>query len=155
MLQARLMAYPDAQRYRLGANHNHLPVNQPKCPVQHYQRDGFMAGTLDPAKTNQHAGTNFYPNAQSDTPEPDASVMEPALPPVEDAWIKAYDDQGDDNFSQAGDLYRIMSEEQKNILAENIAGGLSQATEAVQAIMLDQFGQADPDYAARVKNLLK
>lgn len=32
MLQARIMSYLDAQRYRLGANYQQLPVNQPKCP---------------------------------------------------------------------------------------------------------------------------
>lgn len=43
ILQARIMSYADAQRYRLGANYQQLPVNQPKCPVMHYQRDGAMA----------------------------------------------------------------------------------------------------------------
>ena len=38
-----------------------------------------------------------------------------------EAWIKAYDSQHEDNFSQAGDLYRLMSEAQKNQLAANIA----------------------------------
>src|SRR5690606_36038570 len=32
MLQARLFSYGDAQRYRLGVNFNHIPVNAPKCP---------------------------------------------------------------------------------------------------------------------------
>src|SRR5690606_41182901 len=40
MLQARLLAYQDAHRYRLGVNANQIPVNAPKCPVNHYQRDG-------------------------------------------------------------------------------------------------------------------
>ena len=30
---------------------------------------------------------------------------------------------GNDDYAQAGDLFRMMSEEQKNILADNIAGG--------------------------------
>ena len=29
LLQGRLFAYGDAQRYRLGVNHNHIPVNRP------------------------------------------------------------------------------------------------------------------------------
>jgi len=29
MLQGRLFAYGDAQRYRLGINHTELPVNSP------------------------------------------------------------------------------------------------------------------------------
>lgn len=41
MLQARMFAYPDAARYRLGANYQLLPCNRPVsqvyCP---YQRDG-------------------------------------------------------------------------------------------------------------------
>jgi catalase len=40
MLQARLFSYGDTQRYRLGVNFNHIPVNAPKCPVHSYHRDG-------------------------------------------------------------------------------------------------------------------
>jgi len=32
MLQGRLFSYADAQRYRLGVNHNQIPVNAPKMP---------------------------------------------------------------------------------------------------------------------------
>jgi catalase len=32
MLQVRLFSHGDAQRYRLGVNFNHIPVNAPKCP---------------------------------------------------------------------------------------------------------------------------
>ncbi|MFA0373109.1 catalase, partial [Vibrio sp. 10N.222.54.F6] len=42
MLQGRLFAYGDAQRYRLGVNHQHIPVNAPRCPVHSYHRDGAM-----------------------------------------------------------------------------------------------------------------
>ena len=42
MLQGRLLSYPDAHRYRLGANYEHIPVN--RCPymTNNYQRDGAM-----------------------------------------------------------------------------------------------------------------
>lgn len=42
MLQARLFSYGDAQRYRLGVNFNHIPVNAPRCPFHSYHRDGQM-----------------------------------------------------------------------------------------------------------------
>jgi catalase len=42
MLQGRLFSYGDAQRYRLGVNHNQIPVNKPRCPVHGYHRDGAM-----------------------------------------------------------------------------------------------------------------
>ena len=58
--------------------------------------------------------------------------------------------QDDDNYSQAGALYRLMSEGQKNQLARNVAAGLSHATREVQEIMLGYFRAADADYGARV-----
>lgn len=158
MLQARLMAYPDAQRYRVGANVNQLPVNAPRCPVHHYQRDGAMAG-MPPAfahDNNQGGGVNFYPNdrVSDGAPAPMPELAEPPMPILGEAWIKAYDTQQDDNYSQAGALYRLMSDDQKNQLAGNIAGGLVHATTSVQQRMLAQFAAADPDYAARVKAAL-
>ena len=42
MLQARLLSYPDAHRYRIGINYAALPVNKPRCPVHTYHRDGQM-----------------------------------------------------------------------------------------------------------------
>ncbi len=154
MLQARLMAYPDAHRYRIGANANQLPVNSPRCPFHHYQRDGAMAGM--PAAfgndNNQGGGVNFYPNDQlaDGAPAPQPEFTEPPMAILGEAWVKAYDTQEEDNFSQAGDLYRLMSEDQKNQLAGNIAGGLVHATKSVQDRMLAQFNAADPDYAKRV-----
>ncbi len=44
MLQGRLFSYGDAQRYRLGVNHDQIPVNAPRCPVHSYHRDGADAG---------------------------------------------------------------------------------------------------------------
>jgi catalase len=42
MLQGRLFAYGDAQRYRLGVNHHLVTVNAARCPVHSYHRDGQM-----------------------------------------------------------------------------------------------------------------
>src|SRR5699024_12423429 len=42
MLQGRLFAYADAQRYRLGVNHHQIPVNAPKCRYHSFHRDGAM-----------------------------------------------------------------------------------------------------------------
>lgn len=43
VLQARLFAYPDAARYRLGTNYQQLPTNAAKAPVYcPFQRDGSM-----------------------------------------------------------------------------------------------------------------
>jgi catalase len=161
MLQARLLAYQDAHRYRVGVNHNQLPVNSPRCPVNHYQRDGAMAGCPFHSGSNsqgsgvQGSGANFYPNDRlgQGAPAPAPSVQAPPLH-VSPAAIQAYDQSDADYSSQAGDLFRLMTDEQKHQLAGNIAGGLRQADASVQERMLAQFAKADPDYAARVKALL-
>ncbi|HCO25233.1 MAG TPA: catalase, partial [Gimesia maris] len=42
MLQARVFSYADAHRHRIGTHYDALPVNEPKCPVHHYHKDGAM-----------------------------------------------------------------------------------------------------------------
>ena len=150
MLQARLLAYQDAHRYRVGVNAHHLPVNAPKCPMHNYQRDGAMAGTgLD---ISQNSDVNFYPNQQSSAPTEAPQYQEPPLRQSGD--IDYYDAQAEDNYSQAGDLFQLMNESQKQQLAHNIAGGLVHATKEVQAIMLEQFNQAHPEYKKYVEAAL-
>ncbi|BBO29630.1 catalase [Alteromonas sp. I4] len=153
MLQARLIAYQDAQRYRMGANYNQIPVNAPRCPVHHYQRDGAFAG-INPAVAG--SGANFYPNdrAGEGAPAEVPDVAEPPMPLEQDAWLGIHDNRDDDNFSQAGDLFRLMSPCQKGQLVHNIAAGLHQCTDDVQQRMLAQYEQADPQYAAMVKQAI-
>ncbi|MGI9204905.1 MAG: catalase [Woeseiaceae bacterium] len=152
MLQARLIAYQDAQRYRIGVNHNQLPVNAPRCPVHHYQRDGGMAGM---SSANQGPDINFYPNDQNQSPGPDAAYSAPPLPLLEEAWVKAYEQDDEDYFEQAGNLYRIFSGEEKQRLAATIAGVLCQAEESVQKRMLGYMAKADSDYAKRVRQAIE
>jgi catalase len=167
MLQGRLLAYQDAHRYRIGANFNQIPVNAGKCPVNHYQRDGAFAGmgcpvghSSDQANYTNAAHTvsasNFYPNdrAAAGAPVPAPEVSVPPMPVLEDAWIKAYDQSEEDYHSQAGDLFRIMNDVQKQQLFNNIAGGLSLASKSIQERMLAQFAKADPAYAAGVKSAI-
>ena len=66
-----------------------------------------------------------------------------------------YDSQDEDNFTQAGNLFRIMSPEQQRQLFDNIGGGLAQATPSVQERMLAQFDHADPAYAEGVRAAMK
>ena len=154
MLQARLLAYQDAHRYRIGANSHLLPVNLPRCPINHYQRDGAMAS--DCANTHSSA-VNFYPNDRlsEGAPQPAPAYREPPLPLEQDAWIKPYSQDNEDYYSQAGDLFRLMSDDQKNQLSNNIAGGLVFATESVQARMLEQYRKADPEYSQRVQQAMQ
>ena len=160
VLQGRLFAYADAHRYRLGANHQQVPVNKPQCPVHHYQRDGAMAGANAACPVTGHiqgSQVNFYPNDRADqgAPVPKPETAEPAMPLEENAWVQRYDTSDEDNYSQAGNLFRLMSEEQKLQLVGNIAGGLKQATESVQKRMVEHFTHCDADYGKRVQAALE
>ena len=156
MLQARLLAYQDAHRYRVGAHASHIPVNAPKYPVNHYQRDGAYAGvnagaSACPYSNGNQASVNYYPNDRANEPKPDARLQAPMMPVLADAWIGAHSQDEEDYYSQAGDLFRLMSDDQRQQLASNIAAGLSQANQAIQTRMLAQFAKADQAYADAVK----
>ncbi|WOX04942.1 catalase [Microbulbifer pacificus] len=155
MLQARLFAYQDAHRYRVGANVNNIPVNAPKCPVHHYQRDGAFAGMcpVSGKAPNQGSEVNFYPNDRSKLGAPVAvpEVAEPPMPLEQDAWIAPHSQDDEDYYSQAGALFRLMSDDQKQQLVDNIAAGLARANASIQARMLQQFNKADAAYAEMVK----
>jgi catalase len=58
MLQARLISYPDAHRYRLGVNYDSLPVNKPQCPYHTYNKDGAMR-----FDGNEGSAVNYEPNS--------------------------------------------------------------------------------------------
>ncbi len=153
MLQARLFAYQDAHRYRIGANYNQVHVNCPHATrAQNYQRSGAMAGVIQPGSEQNlidQAGVNYHPNSKGG-PVEGVEIPEPPLRISGDA--DRYDrNAGNDDYTQAGDLFRLMSEDQQQQVADNIAGGLSQCSAEVQERMIPHFDQADPKYGSMVR----
>ncbi|WP_345871234.1 catalase KatB [Shewanella algae] len=156
MLQARLFAYADAQRYRIGANYNQLPVNCPHAiQANHHQRAGAMAGAQCPyhgSQTGGDASANYGPNSQPSGLQDATEFKEPPL--RLDGEADRYSRYGQDDYTQAGNLYRLLPEEEKARLISNICGTLSQATQDVQQRMIGHFSQADADYGRRVQEML-
>ncbi len=147
VLQARLMSYPDAQRYRIGVNYQQLPVNQPRCPVMHYQRDGAMATGFG------GSSLNYYPNSDESAPKEAPEYREPGLA-LGDVMADRYELKDPDNYTQAGNLWRIFSDGEKDRTAQAIAGALGGATQEIQMRQLCHFFRADPDYGQRIANIL-
>ncbi len=78
------------------------------------------------------------------------------MPVEQDAWINRFDTVNtQDYYQQTGDLFRLMNESQKSQLTTTIAEGLIQAKSEVQKAMLEQFSNADIDYAQRIKVIMK
>jgi catalase len=60
-----------------------------------------------------------------------------------------------DDYTQAGNLYRMFDDAHRDRLAQRIAGVLGQAREEVQMRQLCHFFRADEDYGMRVASALK
>ena len=144
MLQARLFAYPDAHRYRLGANYERLPVNAPQVPVHNYQRDGSMR--LD---NNGGESANYEPNSFHG-PTADPAFREPPLKISGDADRYEQKRGVDDDYVQPGNLYRLMTPDAQARLIENIVGSLKNAPAEIQKRMVEHFRRADAAYGAGV-----
>ncbi|ENA32862.1 MULTISPECIES: catalase [Pseudomonas] len=140
MLQGRVFAYADAQRYRVGTNYQQLPVNVPRSPYQNYQRDGAMR-----FDGNGGAAPNYEPNSFSNAPKQAPQYREPAM--TLSGAADRYDHRLDeDYYSQAGALFRLMSDAQKALLIDNITGAMRSVTRDVQCRQIAHFLKADRAY---------
>jgi catalase len=147
MLQARLFAYGDAARYRLGVNHHQIPVNAARCPVHSFHRDGAMR-----VDGNYGGQLAYVPNSddlwadQPDWREPPLKISGAA-----GHWDHRVDE---DHFEQPGNLFRLMSESEKQALFENTARSLSGVSQQVQQRHIAHCNLADPRYGAGVAQAL-
>jgi catalase len=148
MLQFRIFAYADAHRYRLGVNHESLPVNRPHCPAHDYHRDGAMR-----FDGNGGGAVNYEPNSFGG-PVEDPQFKEPPLP-ISGAADRYDHRVGNDDYSQAGALFRLMSREQQQQLFDNIAAAMRGVPETIQLRQIDHFTKADPAYGRGVAERLE
>ncbi len=147
MLQFRIFSYADAHRYRLGTNYESLPVNRPVCPVHTYHRDGAMR-----FDGNYGGAVNYEPNSFGG-PVEDPRFKEPPL--ALSGAADRYDHrQGNDDYTQAGNLFRLMSPAQQAGLMDAIAGAMAGVPEEIQRRQLAHFAKADPAYGAGVAQRL-
>jgi len=141
MLQARLFAYADAHRYRLGANFERLPINCPHATkTNNYQRDGQMR-----FDDNGGPSPNYEPNSFGG-PTADPAYKEPPLKISGDANRYEQKRGGDADYVQPGNLYRLMPPDEQKRLAENIVRSLKNAPQEIQERMVGHFRKADPAY---------
>ncbi len=147
MLQARLFSCGDAQRYRLGVNFNHIPVNAPKCPFHSYHRDGAM-------RTDGNLGRTptYFPNSLNEwIDQPDLNEPPLEIDGIGDHWDHRVDD---DHYQQPGDLFRMMNVEQRQILFDNTARAIGGAARHIQERHIGNCLKADPAYGEGVARAL-
>ena len=147
MLQGRLFSYGDAQRYRLGVNHQQIPVNAPRCPFHSYHRDGSMR-----VDGNHGSTIGYEPNSSGQWQE-QAEFSEPPLDlaGAADHWNHREDD---DYYSQPGKLFRLMTPEEQQVLFENTARAMGEISESIKLRHIANCSQADPAYGAGIARAL-
>ena len=148
MLQGRLFSYGDAQRYRLGVNHNLIPVNKPRCPFHAYHRDGQMR-----TDDNYGATTPYEPNSYGewqDTP----ALKEPPL--AVDGAVYNYDERefDDDYYTQPGKLWRLMTPADQQATCENTARAMGDSELFIKQRHVRNCYNADPSYGEGVARAL-
>ncbi|OEZ72972.1 catalase [Janthinobacterium sp. HH103] len=143
MLQGRLFSYGDAQRYRLGVNHSHIPVNAPKCPFHSYHRDGQMR-----VDGNQGGTLGYEPNSEQEWAEqPDFREPPLSIEGAADHWNHRVDE---DYYSQPRALFQLMTPAQQQALFDNTARAISGASEQVKQRHIGNCTLCDPAYGAGV-----
>jgi catalase len=154
MLQGRLFAYGDAHRYRLGINHTRLPVNAPRGVPEgaaNYGRDGSMRVDT-PARNSK----NYEPNSFDGPVQGGQCPYAGLALSGESGSTATLRHAEDDDFVQAGSLYRLMSSEEQERLVRGIAGSLSQVSrDDIVERSIEHFRQADVEYGVRVETAIK
>lgn len=137
LLQGRLFAYADTQMYRIGANALQLPVNRPRNTVLTRNQDGTLNGGL------AQGSVNYQPSRLAPAQESDAAraTATPVSGTVQQRAI-----QRQQNFKQAGDLYRSYSPKERADLIQSLGSELARVNEGTRNIMLSYFYKADPEY---------
>jgi catalase len=148
MLQARIFSYADAHRYRVGTWYEAIPVNRPKNPVYTYHADGPM-NFQKPVPRDAYYEPNSFGG-----PKEDHGFNEPPLKISGDA-DRYNHREGNDDYTQPGNLFRLMSAEQKRQLCSNIAEAMTGVPQHIIERQLVHFDKADPAYGDGVRAALK
>lgn len=147
LLQGRLFGYADTQRYRLGANFQHLPVNRPRATVVNNNQHGSLS------YAGKNSDVNYFPSAAA--PKATLASYQPSAYAL-DGIAQAKPISLTNNFEQAGIFYRSLSEVQRKNLIKNLAGDLNQVSNPkIKTIMVSYFYQADASYGEQLAKATK
>ncbi len=150
MLQGRLLAYSDAQHYRLGINHHQIPINRPieGCPLHSYHRDGRM-------RVDGNAGSTvtYAPNSQGEWKEQPAYTP-PPVPVSGPGDYYPFAETDEDYYYQARQLFLLMDGKQRQALFDNTARALAGVPESICRKHIAHCFACHPAYGKGVQQAL-
>jgi catalase len=139
----------------LGINHTQLAVNAPHATeARNYGRDGLMAGHGNGGRAKNYEPNSFDGPVETGQPYAAPLAVHGASGTYE------WDRRETDDFSQAGDLYRLQPPEAQARLVDNIAGGLAGVSpgpvgEGIIERSIAHFAAADPEFGERITQGVK
>ena len=137
LLQGRIFSYSDTQMYRLGVNHQQLPVNRAYAAVRNWNQDG--AGNHG----SQTADVNYQPSRINNLSENDKGRYSSMAQGISQQKKISKEN----NFAQAGVLYKSFSKQERANLISNMAGDLGQVKDSkTRHIILSYFYRADKEF---------
>lgn len=139
-----MFAYPDAARYRLGANYQQLPCNTPVSPVYSpYQRDGAFR-----ANSNYGGDPNYVRSSLKDVDfkgKLGANGYHAGGQHRHDEWVggkvAAYTSEvTDEDFVQAREMWKVLGREgEQDDFVYNVVAHLGSAIPRVQDGAVGEF----------------
>lgn len=149
-LQARLFAYSDTARHRIGPNFHLCPVNRPIVPVlAPTYRDGPMM-TGD----NEGAMPNYYPCSFNPQVHDNPQLYNEVRTHIQSTDVDRFMTDYEDNFTQPRELYLSYSLEERERLYQNIVADLVYVLPFIQERALEMFEKCHTEYAAGVRRVL-
>ncbi|MHB8191182.1 MAG: catalase [Ferrimicrobium sp.] len=148
MLMGRVFSYHDTHLHRIGTNYEHLPINAPLSEVRSYSQDGAMA------YRNSGDQPSYAPNSFGG-PKADREAAGQVGWDVSSGTIDAVAQtlhKEDDDFSQAGELYRrVLTSSQQRELADNVIGHIGNEGNAeLRSRIVAYWVAVDGDLGARI-----
>jgi len=153
MLMARVFSYPDAQRNRVGSNYNEVPVNQPHAAkANNYQHEGQMRMSVADASARTYTPNSFG------GPEADPARAGEGGWETDGELIRAAQTlrADDDDFGQAGTLYRTVFDDAGRARFQQtlIGQGSALTVPAIKERFLQYWTNVDADLGAVLRAAL-
>jgi len=123
-------------------------VNKPRCPFHSYHRDGAMR-----VDDNHGSTLGYEPNSYGEWQE-QPEFAEPPLELSGAATHWNHREDNDDYYSQPGNLFRLMSPAQQEVLFGNTARALGDAPKEIKIRHIGNCLKADPAYGKGVADAL-
>jgi len=151
LLQGRLVLYDQTQYHRLGPNFKQIPVNYPRatmvlCPVLN------SAGAHQQSVKHNAGWPQYYPSLFP-TPRPLDAPPEPPIPSSGDvSWFSFMNEGSDDDYyKQPREFLKVLEEDEKSSLIDNLGASLSAVEERVSTVILEHFTKIEPGFSTAVK----